>query len=66
MRWLVRLVTPPGGLVLDPFTGSGTAGIAAKEEGFRFLGFELSEENVEIAQARIEHAEHAEIPLLWD
>lgn len=40
MRWLVRLVTPPGGLVLDMFTGSGSTGLACAEEGMRFLGIE--------------------------
>jgi site-specific DNA-methyltransferase (adenine-specific) len=53
MRWLCRLVTPAGGLVLDPFTGSGTTGIAALAEGFRFLGFEQDARWVEIARARI-------------
>lgn len=53
MRWLVRLVTPPGGLVLDPFTGSGSTGVAAVAEGFRFAGVELSPEYAEIARARI-------------
>jgi DNA modification methylase len=53
MRWLVRLVTPPGGTVLDPFTGSGTTGIAAHLEGFDFIGIEQSEEYVAIAEARI-------------
>lgn len=55
MRHLVRLVTPPGGTVLDPFTGSGTTGIAAVKEGFSFIGCELSEEYVAIAEARIRH-----------
>ena len=40
MRWLVRLVTPPGGVVLDPFAGSGTTLRAAREEGLRALGIE--------------------------
>jgi len=53
MRYLCRLVTPPGGLVLDPFMGSGSTGKAAMLEGFRFVGIELSEEYVEIARARI-------------
>jgi hypothetical protein len=53
MRWLVRLVTPPGGLVLDPFTGSGTTGCAAVLEGFRFVGCEREPEYAEIARARI-------------
>lgn len=55
MRWLVRLVTPKGGLVLDPFTGSGTTGIAAVLEGMRFTGVEQSAEYVEIAKSRIAH-----------
>ena len=53
MRWLVRLITPPGGLVLDPFAGSGTTGIAAMLEGHRFVGCELDEEHARIARARI-------------
>lgn len=59
MRYLVRLVTPPGGTILDPFVGSGTTGIAAGLEGFDFIGMELSEEYAEIAKARIEHWTHA-------
>jgi hypothetical protein len=54
MRWLVRLVTPPDGLIFDPFTGSGTTGCAAVLEGFRFLGTEREAEYVPIARARIE------------
>ncbi len=53
MRWLCRLVTPPGGLVLDPFTGSGTTGCAAVAEGFRFVGCEKEAEYVAIAEKRI-------------
>jgi site-specific DNA-methyltransferase (adenine-specific) len=53
MRYLVRLVTPPGGVVLDPFMGSGSIGKAAALEGFRFIGIEHEAEYVEIAQARI-------------
>jgi len=56
MRYLCRLVTPPDGLVLDPFTGSGSTGKAAILEGFRFVGCELSAEYIEIARARIGHA----------
>lgn len=56
MRYLCRLVTPPGGVVLDPFTGSGSTGKAAMLEGFRFIGCELSTEYAEIAKARIEAA----------
>jgi DNA modification methylase len=53
MRWLVRLVTPPTGLILDPFAGSGTTGIAAVLEDFNFIGIEREAEYVEIAKARI-------------
>lgn len=53
MRWLVRLVTPEGGLVLDPFTGSGSTGKAAMLEDRRFVGCELTDEYIPIARARI-------------
>ena len=53
MRWLCRLVTPAGGLVLDPFAGSGTTGVAALQEGLRFVGIEKEEEYGEIARRRI-------------
>jgi len=56
MRYLVRLVTPPGGTVLDPFLGSGTTGIAAVREGFDFVGIEKNDEYVELARTRIERA----------
>ena len=56
MRDLCRLVTPPGGVVLDPFCGSGSTGKAALLEGFRFVGCELQPEYVAIAQARCERA----------
>ena len=56
MAYLCRLVTPPGGLVLDPFMGSGSTGKAAMREGFRFIGCEMSPEYLEIARARIESA----------
>lgn len=56
MRYLCRLVTPTGGIVLDPFTGSGSTGKAAVIEGFRFVGIEREAEYVEIARARIEAA----------
>jgi site-specific DNA-methyltransferase (adenine-specific) len=56
MRYLVKLVTPQGGLVVDPFMGSGSTGKACMLEGMRFIGMELSEEYVNIAEARIEHA----------
>lgn len=56
MRYLVRLVTPPGGVILDPFAGSGSTGKAAMLEGFRFVGVELDAKHAEIAEARIKHA----------
>jgi len=55
MRWLCRLVTLPGGLILDPFAGSGTTGCAAVLEGFDFIGLEREPEYVEIARARVAH-----------
>lgn len=55
MAYLVRLVTPPCGLVLDPFMGSGSTGKAAVREGFRFVGIDMTPEYIEIAAARIEH-----------
>jgi site-specific DNA-methyltransferase (adenine-specific) len=62
MQYLCRLVTPPGGTVLDPFTGSGSTGKAAMLEGFNFIGFEREAEYVEIARRRI--AEAAARPML--
>ena len=53
MRYLCRLVTPPGGTVLDPFMGSGTTGCAAMLEGLRFIGMDREAEYVEIARCRI-------------
>jgi site-specific DNA-methyltransferase (adenine-specific) len=53
MRYLCRLVTPRGGLVLDPFAGSGSTGRAALMEGFQFIGIELDPEYAAIAEARI-------------
>jgi len=53
MRYLCRLVTPPGGVVLDPFCGSGSTGKAAILEGFGFIGIERESEYAEIARARI-------------
>jgi DNA modification methylase len=55
MAYLCRLITPPGGLVLDPFTGSGSTGKAAMREGFRYIGCELDPAYMAIATARIEH-----------
>ena len=55
MRYLCRLVTPPNGLILDPFMGSGTTGMAAKAEEFRFIGIEIDKEYHAIAEKRIAH-----------
>lgn len=57
MRWLVRLVTPPGGYVFDPFAGSGTTGVAALQEGFVFGGCEREPEYATIAIRRLTHAQ---------
>ena len=57
MKYLCRLITPKGGTVLDPFMGSGSTGMAAKEENFEFVGIEKEEEYFNIATARIESVE---------
>jgi len=57
MQYLVRLVTPKDGIVLDPFMGSGSTGIACKKEGFDFIGIELDKDYFKIAKARIEKFE---------
>lgn len=56
MRWLCRLITPKGGLVLDPFAGSGTTGVAALMEGMRFVGIERDPVSAETARRRIANA----------
>lgn len=53
MEYLIKLITPPNGTVLDPFMGSGSTGVAAFRLGFKFIGCEMSEEYVEIAERRI-------------
>jgi DNA modification methylase len=65
MRQLIRLVTPPGGTVLDPFTGSGSTGKAAILEGFQFIGIELTEEYLPIIQGRLNHAKLTSSETLW-
>jgi site-specific DNA-methyltransferase (adenine-specific) len=54
MKYLIKLVTPKGGIVLDPFNGSGSTGCAAVELGHEYIGCELDEKYVEIAKKRIE------------
>lgn len=63
MQYLVRLVTPPNGIVLDPFMGSGSTGKACAYEGFDFIGIDQSVEYVAIAQARIDFATNDKLPL---
>jgi site-specific DNA-methyltransferase (adenine-specific) len=64
MRYLCRMVTPTGGIVLDPFTGSGSTGRGAVLEGFRFIGCEMDADYIDIAKARILAAEKAYQPCL--
>ena len=70
MRWLCRLITPPGGLVLDPFCGSGSTGKAAILERLRFIGIDESPDYCEIARARCAwaeaHVEPEQLSLLGD
>jgi site-specific DNA-methyltransferase (adenine-specific) len=59
MRYLTRLVTPKGGVCLDPFMGSGSTGKACVLEGFRFIGIDTEPTYVEIAEGRIKHAHNS-------
>lgn len=61
MRWLVRLITPPGGVVLDPFLGSGTTALAALDERMRFIGIDITERYLEIARYRVSHRHLLEV-----
>lgn len=65
MRWLVRLVCPPGGLVLDPFAGSGSTGVAALREDVRFIGIERDPDYLRIAQQRLDYEEAAPTLEFW-
>lgn len=69
MAYLARLVTPPGGTVLDPFMGSGSTGLAAVQEGFSFVGVELDGEYFDIAKARLKYTDkktkEEKYPLLY-
>lgn len=53
MKYLIEMITPPGGIVIDPFLGSGTTGVAAIENGFKFIGIENEKEYLELAKRRI-------------
>jgi site-specific DNA-methyltransferase (adenine-specific) len=57
MRYLVKLVCPPNGTVLDPFTGSGSTGKASLLEGFKFIGIEMTDEYLPIIEGRLKNAE---------
>ena len=52
-EYLIKMITPQGGTVLDPFMGSGSTGVAAKQNGYDFIGIEREEEYIKIAEARI-------------
>lgn len=56
MDWLVKLITPPNGIILDPFNGSGSTGKAAMINDFKYIGLDLSKEYIEISRGRIEYA----------
>ena len=63
MRYLVKMITPPNGIVLDPFNGSGTTGVACKVEGMNYIGIELDAEYCKISEARIKGwEEETEMP----
>jgi len=64
MRYLIRLVTPPGGIVLDPFTGSGTTLVAAQLEGFNSTGIEMTDEYLPIIAGRLRWATEQNPPQL--
>lgn len=61
MEYLIKLITPPNGIVMDPFMGSGSTGVAANTLGFEFIGFEMNEEYFEIAVKRISNPKIAKV-----
>ena len=64
MEYLIKMVTPKGGIVLDPFMGSGTTGIACRKLNYGFIGIELEEDYITIAQARIDSIKAVQEKLL--
>ena len=66
MRYLCRLITPPNGIILDPFFGSGSTGVAAIAEGFSIIGIEQDAEFAEIARRRCEHARQLHAATLFE
>jgi len=57
MEYLIKMVTKPGGIVLDPFAGSGSTLVAAKQNGFNYIGIEITEEYIPIIEARLNATE---------
>jgi site-specific DNA-methyltransferase (adenine-specific) len=57
MEYLIKMITPKGGVVLDPFSGSFSTGVACIKNGFSFIGIEMEEEYIKIGKARMEHAQ---------
>lgn len=66
MEYLIKLVTPPNGIILDPFTGSGSTGKAAILNGFQFIGIEMTEDYIPIIEGRLKHAEASQDEGLFD
>jgi len=64
MAYLIKMITPPNGTVLDPFMGSGSTGVACVENGFDFIGIDMTTEYFKIAQARIQHEQDKPKPIL--
>ena len=64
MRYLIKLVTPPNGTVLDPFLGSGSTAVAAILEGFEWIGCEMTEDYFSIIEARVEWALNQPKPMV--